>query len=425
MSILSELRGMIQHQASRLPRPNSPSSRHLPRRRLSLERLEERTCPSIDLLVTSYFNSLVLRYNGSTGAFIGTFARGRKTGTDLGLTFGPDANLYVDGYETNNVVRHNGATGKVINVFVPPKSGGLCGAEGMAFGADDNLYVSNDTTSSLCGSTPGNILRYNGATGAFIDAFVPSGSGGLSQANDLHFGPDGHLYVSSANTNSVLRYNETTGAFIDVFVPSGSGGLSLANGFTWGRDGNLYINSSNNDTVKRYNGTTGAYIDDFVTAGSGGLDFGDGLVFGPDGNLYVNSFSTNSVKRYNGTTGAYIDDFVAAGSGGLSGSATLLFHDFTGRSQAPDHAAALATAVSVVSHSLASEHSSEGEAALGIHPGVIVTSVPAQESTAEVTHPSTPLVKSLSPPDRLHTTDVEHGGLETTAEWTAYLNVLS
>ncbi len=42
------------------------------------------------------------------------------------------------------------------------------------------------------------VLRYNGATGAFIDAFVSSGSGGLDEPLDLDFGFDGNLYVATA-----------------------------------------------------------------------------------------------------------------------------------------------------------------------------------------------------------------------------------
>ena len=56
------------------------------------------------------------------------------------------------------------------------------------------------------------------------------GDGCLGPWHYVAFGPDGHLYVSSYGTDSVLRYNGSTGAFINTFVPSGSGGLSGSGG---------------------------------------------------------------------------------------------------------------------------------------------------------------------------------------------------
>jgi hypothetical protein len=50
-------------------------------------------------------------------------------------------------------------------------------------------------------------------------------NGGLVGAIALTFGPNGNLFVSSNTSNSVLEYNGTTGAFVTAFVPSGSGGL--------------------------------------------------------------------------------------------------------------------------------------------------------------------------------------------------------
>jgi hypothetical protein len=55
-----------------------------------------------------------------------------------------------------------------------------------------------------------------------MDTFVSALDGGVS---GLVFGPDNNLYASNVNNSRVLRYDGTTGAFIDVFVPSGSGGL--------------------------------------------------------------------------------------------------------------------------------------------------------------------------------------------------------
>ncbi len=89
------------------------------------------------------------------------------------------------------------------------------------------------------------------------------------------------LYVTSFNSSQVLRYNGATGAFTDAFVTAGSGGLDAPEGLVFRPDGSLYVVSLGNNQVLRYNGTTGAFTDAFVTAGSGGLDAPRGLVFGP------------------------------------------------------------------------------------------------------------------------------------------------
>jgi DNA-binding beta-propeller fold protein YncE len=70
------------------------------------------------------------------------------------------------------------------------------------------LLVSSNNTSE--------ILRYDGVTGAFTDAFVTAGAGTLNGPAGLVLGPDGHLYVTSANNHQILRYDGTTGAFIDA-----------------------------------------------------------------------------------------------------------------------------------------------------------------------------------------------------------------
>ncbi len=281
----------------------------------------------------------ILRYNASTGAFVDTFApegSGPAGNPLLGpccMVFGPDENLYVSNlfgptFGARGVFRYNGATGEFMDVFVPGGSGGLRRPLVLVFGPDGNLYVGDVGNLALGGRA---IRRYDGTTGEFIDVFVPPGSGGLSDPSDPQlfvFGPDGNLYVASQVTDRILRFHGTTGAFLGDLVPAGSGGLDAPSGLTFGPDGNLYVGSTTADSVLRYNGATGAFIDVFISAGSGGLKNPVGLVFGPDGNLYVASATadgTGNVLRYNGTTGAFVDAFVPTGSGGISGPRVLLF----------------------------------------------------------------------------------------------------
>src|SRR5438445_10352632 len=89
-----------------------------------------------------------------------------------------------------------------------------------------------------------------GSTLKFLDRFIPAGSGGLTRPRELIFGPDGNydgakdLYIVDRDLNAVLRYDGVTGAFIDTFVASGSGGLSSPADLAFGPEGNLYVRSS-------------------------------------------------------------------------------------------------------------------------------------------------------------------------------------
>ncbi len=204
---------------------------------------------------------------------------------------------------------------------IVPLSAGVNGPNFIVIGPDGHMYVSSQETNE--------VKRFDAGTGAFVDNFIPAGYGGLQSPNGLTFGPDGSLYVSSQGTNQVLRYDGTTGNFQGVFaVPHDTpqnGGLDLPGILVFGPDGNLYVSSIgfNPDDVHRYDGVSGAYIDRFVLEEDAGLHGPWGMAFGPDGNLYVNSFHTDEVLRFHGATGTFLDVF--ASGGGLQGPRGLTF----------------------------------------------------------------------------------------------------
>jgi hypothetical protein len=88
------------------------------------------------------------------------------------------------------------------------------------------------------------VQRYDGTTGAFIDEFIPPGSGGLNGAHKVGLGNNVNILVSSTEGHAVLNYDSATGAFLGQFVTTGSGGINRPHTWTFGPDGNLYVSDN-------------------------------------------------------------------------------------------------------------------------------------------------------------------------------------
>lgn len=269
----------------------------------------------LELLVCSFVGDAVGRFDLDTGAFLGDLGPTDELDGALGIVVGPDGRIYVASEESNAVLRFDGTTGAFIDRFVADdpatmedETGGLSGPGAVLFGPDGQLYVSSFDSDA--------ILRYDGSTGAFIDVFVPGGAGGLDGPDaGMVFGPDGHLYVPGFYSNSIPRYDAATGMPLGDFVMGGE----LDNPRTLVFHGaHLYVANEGSDEVLRYDAATGAFVDVFVAAGAGGLDGPAGMVFGPDGVLHVASIETNQILRFD-ADGAALPELVDAAAGGVNG----------------------------------------------------------------------------------------------------------
>jgi sugar lactone lactonase YvrE len=222
------------------------------------------------------------------------------------------ATLLIGNTNTNNVVIFDEGTGKYLGVFIPPGVGGLAKPDDLIFGADGDLYVSS-------GDTPENsaVLRYDGKTGEFKGTFA-SGNG-LVRPYGITFGPDGNLYVSSFKSDRILRFDGKTGKFIDVFASSNGSpnGLNGPNDLLFTPDGSLYVTTQGTVAGEKKNDFPSQVLKfhpgkktPSVFAGqpnpfSGGFVSLLGLSLGAKNDLFVSDFG-NNIRRYDLSTGELI-----------------------------------------------------------------------------------------------------------------------
>ncbi|HRJ50484.1 MAG: NHL repeat-containing protein [Phycisphaeraceae bacterium] len=262
------------------------------------------TAVATDLLVADGTSHVIRRYAGD-GTPKGVFASGGLEGRTA-LAFGPDGFLYVSDSQNNTVQKYNPVTGEHLGAFVSAGSGGMVDARGLTFGPDGRLYIANAQTLAK-------ILRYDGSDGSYVGVFA----GAPPVPRSPLFGADGNLYVACELCHDVVRFNGQTGATMGRFVDSGTSGPLRPYGMAWGPDGHLYLSSARaNETIRRYDGSTGLLIDDFAVS-SLILD-PISVAFSADGTvLYVAGQTSNNVVAFDGVTGAFLAEVVPSGSAGL------------------------------------------------------------------------------------------------------------
>jgi DNA-binding beta-propeller fold protein YncE len=280
-------------------RRRPPRARFLPR----LEGLEDRAVPSCAqdvLYISDTAGNTVQRFDATTGAFLDTLAKGNKS------LHGPQGLLYVE-----------------------------AGAPGIE---DDYVLVANQNANR---GKPGEILKYDAATGEFIDELVPFQDPNAPFApRGMILSPDGTvLYVADlegavGGSGRIATYDVNSGEFLgDLDFTDCFSGRFNPRGLVFGPDGALYVSGMDTSAGKKgvpLNPNAGYILRFDVSQGTcsvfafndgdniqepgetEALHRPEGLVFGPDGNLYVTSFranpnDTDKILVFGGQTGNLID----------------------------------------------------------------------------------------------------------------------
>jgi len=215
------------------------------------------------------------------------------------------ASLFVGSFNTNSVLQFDAQTGAFIDTFVDSGSGGLQGPVGLTFGPENNeLYVVSLFSE---GTPPRQVLQYDGRSGAFIEPFT-SAVPPLIFPQDLAFGSNGNLFVANTGLDTIAQYDGQTGAFIGNLFPADSSACDAPFSITADEEASVYFSCTLTNNVQRYDLTTGQVT--LLGSASSENAAPGGLSLGPDGALYVANFAANTIDRYDlesGTVEVFID----------------------------------------------------------------------------------------------------------------------
>jgi hypothetical protein len=270
---------------------------------------EEATQPlfiTSNLYVVNTTGAILSRYDSSTGTLaqatqIGAFPQAVTIG-------GTNQDVFVSriSARTGTAIDRYDRSGNSLGIFATDQGGAaLFNPGSLKFSPiNGNLLVSNAGDSSVAGF----ISQFDKDTGIFLGVLAANGSS--FKPSGIAFGTDNNLYVSDNASKSILQFNGTSGALLGTFAS----GSNLANpgDLAFGSSGSLFVgNTTGNLTgnILKFNGTTFDTFTSGTTLGPPG-----GFAFGPDNNLYVTDSLNLRIAEFDGTTGVFIKNFATNSS---------------------------------------------------------------------------------------------------------------
>lgn len=206
------------------------------------------------LLVTGRGNTAIKKYHGTTGAYLGNFTTGYQLDNPTKTTIWKDSLLYVSQWGTsqNKVVRFDIKTGAFVDEFTKTD---MATGGAHAWDAAGNLYVPQ-----WIDGLNGNVAKFD-TEGNFVSTFVPATL--LDGPVNLWFDTNGNLLVLDWSRGDLLEFNGNTGALISIAINTGS----QLEGFAFDSKGGLFLGDWSGNKVLHYDFDTNTLTTFIETGG--------------------------------------------------------------------------------------------------------------------------------------------------------------
>ncbi len=247
---------------------------------LALSTLFAATIAHGSILVSQFDGDSVLSYS-TNGTFQSTLVSPGAGGLDLPhrSRLAPDGTLVVASAGTDNILRFDATTGTFLGEFISA-SAGLDYPVDMVFRHDGFVYVSSQLSNQ--------ILRFDSTTG-LRDLSWSASHTSLSGPSGLAFDLSGNLYVSGRFSNNVVRF-APDGSFSLAF-----GAVTSAFGLAFQSVDSLLV-ASGAGSIQRFSNLTGSPAQ---TTWVSGLSIPVGLEPVGDGTFLVAQYGGSTLSQLN------------------------------------------------------------------------------------------------------------------------------
>jgi len=254
------------------------------------------------LFVAGLTSQTIVTYDAATGSLVGPFGPVDSSGSCLGLEFGPNGNLLASDSAVDVIQQYDGDSGESLEHFIDMGTEGLVDPGDLEIGPNGNLFVLRYTS--------GEVYEYDGWTGEPVGAFCQPEPAHTGLSLDMIFGPNGDLFVAylgdymSGTMGEVVRYDGTTGAFVGTFLVGGA--INNPSSVVFGGpDGNLLVADPVADRVEEFDKDTGDFVRVLIGAIGGEFSL-PRLAIGPNAHLYLAHYSGNVLGEFDPVDGTFI-----------------------------------------------------------------------------------------------------------------------